>query len=183
MSEIDFDGGAEAGAMCGILRAKLAAAERERDEARAALAVEDRGHGATIDHLEHHEENINQIHAALGCDREWSNLHDRGECAVQAALDVVAARDLALDAARVAERDAHADADKDEIAALRAEVAGLRANAMPAALVEAVREWGKELVAHEADPYTEADHHRDQDAEDDARRLAAEWVRAKGEGQ
>jgi hypothetical protein len=42
MSEDDFDGGAEAGAMCGILRAKLAAAERERDLALDAARVAER---------------------------------------------------------------------------------------------------------------------------------------------
>jgi hypothetical protein len=53
------------------------------------LAQEERDVLAVIDQRDALEEQIRQIHDALGvCTREWSNTHDLGQCAIESAADL-----------------------------------------------------------------------------------------------
>ncbi len=65
--------------------AKLAALEARAVEAEKELAREDSAHCRTIDTLDRREAQINAIADALGDEGEWSNLHDRGQAALELA--------------------------------------------------------------------------------------------------
>jgi hypothetical protein len=64
-------------------RRKLAEVTGERDEARRRLDESDDNHGETIAQRDHIEEVVEAIHACSGCEREATNLHNYGACALE----------------------------------------------------------------------------------------------------
>lgn len=67
------------------LRADLARVTEKRDVAVERAERSERAIGTVIDERDHLEDQLTEIHASLGCDGEWSNQHDCGNCAAELA--------------------------------------------------------------------------------------------------
>lgn len=89
----------------------LERAWRERDEARKELAREERAAEQLIRERDRYEEAIQDACAALGCDADASNRHDKVECLHDVAAFVLA---------RVAKAEAERDKARGEVERLRA---------------------------------------------------------------
>ncbi|HET9893203.1 MAG TPA: hypothetical protein VFQ42_22185 [Mycobacterium sp.] len=73
----------------------LEAAQARIAELEKRLEDEERDCGDLIDEREFRESQINAIADVLGDEGEWSNLHDRGDAALELAEQIVAERDAA----------------------------------------------------------------------------------------
>ena len=83
---------------------------------RKELAEERRMHGQTIDARDRREEQVEAVAVELGCENEWTNLHDHGVCALENAAELRAAlaslRTLLEDGAGLVEKLAVVTADR-----------------------------------------------------------------------
>lgn len=62
----------------------------------AAVEAEESAHGRTIDERDKLEDQIEKAAVELGCEEEWSNLHDHGECVLELAAQARADLDEAV---------------------------------------------------------------------------------------
>lgn len=54
--------------------------QAERDRLKAALEKEEREHLETIQQRDHFEDILTNLADVAGCEQEWTNLHEHGEC-------------------------------------------------------------------------------------------------------
>lgn len=58
------------------------------------MKLDDRSHLQTIDERDRYSDAISEAATDLGCEDEWSNLHDHAKCLVENAAEVAKERDL-----------------------------------------------------------------------------------------
>lgn len=70
------------------LREQLATAQEEIARLKTAAQFEDKMDGQTIDERDRSEDCVAEVAAILGCEEEWSNLHDHHLCAIELATSL-----------------------------------------------------------------------------------------------
>lgn len=75
------------------LREQRDDAKRACDRLIEAADVEDRSNNQVMQERDSYEETLTEIHTATGCEREWSNLHDCGDCALDQVHNALAELD------------------------------------------------------------------------------------------